>query len=144
MGVGGSLHNEPYQKRSVMERGCRVSIQPSNDAHTPLLSVKRAGRGVGRGSEHFQAPSHRLRQGFAGCLFLYWEAETHHILSHICSIHLLRDITRVLGLRASLSSPLQLEYQIMNSQFQQEAVRTKCPFKFELITNNLRLDSGEL
>lgn len=40
--------------------------------------------------------------------------------------------------------PPQLEYQIMNSQFQQEAVRTKCPFKFELIANNLRSDSGEL
>lgn len=135
------MHNEPYQKRSVMERGCRVSIQPSNDAHTPLLGVKRAGRGVGRGSEHFQAPS-RGSTGAPLAASSHREAETRHILSHMCSY--VSDITRVLGLRASLSSPPQLEYQIMNSQVQQDAIRTKCPFKFELITNNLRPDSGEL
>lgn len=40
--------------------------------------------------------------------------------------------------------PSQLKYQIMNSQFQQEAIRIECPFKFELITNNLHVHSGEL
>lgn len=142
MGVGGSLHNEPYQKRSVMERGCRVSIQPSDDACTPLRSLKRAGRGVGRGLEHFQSPGSTRA---ASAPSSYREPEARRILSLIRPARLLEDLTRVPGPRASPSfSPPQLEYQIMNSQFRREAIRTKCPFKFELITNNLRADSGEL
>lgn len=40
--------------------------------------------------------------------------------------------------------PSQLKHQIMNSLFQQEAIRTECSFKFQLITNNLHLHSREL
>ena len=66
MGVGSSLHNELYQKRSVMEKGCRVSIQPSDDTQTPLHGMKRASREVGRGLKHFEARVVRLRSVLLG------------------------------------------------------------------------------
>lgn len=55
------MHNELYQKRSVMERGCRVSIQPSDDTQTPLQGMKRATTEVGRGLKHLEDRIVRLR-----------------------------------------------------------------------------------
>lgn len=47
-----------------MERGCRLSIQPSNDTQTPLHCMKRTIREVGRGLKHFEAGVVRLRSLF--------------------------------------------------------------------------------
>lgn len=131
-------------KRDQSWRGAAEFPYSLQMMHTLASSVW---RGLAEEWEEGQSTSRPPVTGSPSALLApssYWEAETRHILSHICSIHLLRDIAHVPGLRASIFSPPQLEYQIMNSQFQQEAIRTKCPFKFELITNNLRSDSGEL
>lgn len=53
-----------------MERGCRVSIQPSDETQTPLHYMKRASREVGRGLKHFEVRVVRLRSvlfGLSAC-----------------------------------------------------------------------------
>lgn len=74
-----------------------------------------------------------------------------HVLLHICG--LVRSQRYCICPGAEHAAPpappppppsFQLKHQIMNSLFQQEAIRTECPFKFELITNNLHVHSREL
>lgn len=124
-----------------MERGCRVSIQPSDDTQTPLHGMKRASREVGRGLKHFEARVVRLRSVLLG-LSTCFEPEASSLGIFFRAVSL-KDITPVLGLCVSFPPP-QLKHQIMNSLLQQEAISTECTFKFELITNNLHPHSREL
>lgn len=155
MGVGSSLHNEPYQKRSVVEGSCRVTIQPSDDTQTPLHGMKRPAGEVGRGFKHPEARVVRAEECFVWFLSACCEAEAR--IGAVAAVHLCYTCGLVvtqryyicpggprLRLPALLHFPSRLKNQIMNSLFQREAIRTECPFKFELITNNLHLHSREL
>lgn len=159
MGVGSSLHNEPYQKRSVVEGSCRVTIQPSDDTQTPLHGMKRPAGGVGRGFKHPAARVVRAEECFVWFLSACCEAGAGRrrsgfalhmwISRHSEILHLSWGRVRGGGgprqpLPTLLHFPSRLKNQIMNSLFQREAIRTECPFKFGLITNNLHLHSREL
>lgn len=147
MGVGSSLHNEPYQKRSVMDRSCRVSIQPSDDTDTTARheeGYRRSGKRV----KALRGLSHEVEECFVWFVHMLQTGSflTCHVLWHICGlVNSQRYYICPGAVCVFFFSPLlQLKHQIMNSLFQQEAIRTECPFKFELITNNLHLHSREL
>lgn len=146
MGVGSSLHNELYQKRSVMERSCRVSIQPSDDTQTPLHSMKRATREVGRGLKYSEAWVVRLRSvlfGLSTCCELEASSLGMFCATNVDYSMLTKRYYVCPGAMCLFFSLSQLKHQIMNSLLWQEAMRTECPFKFELITNNLHPHSRE-
>lgn len=150
------MHNEPYQRRSVVEGSCRVTIQPSDDTQTPLHGMKRPAGEVGRGFKHSEAPSREAEECFVwfcpraanqelpvrprwfrAHMWISPYSEILHLSWGLCLFFFFCPPHRP-------PLPSQLKHQIMNSLFQQEAIRTECSFKFQLITNNLHLHSREL
>lgn len=116
-------------KRDQSRRGAAdFSIRPSDDTDAAAAAREEGRRRRGKNRKPPRSPRfapHMWISPFSKTLHLSWG--------------------RACTAAAPPAPPsFQLKHQIMNSLFQQEAIRTECPFKFELITNNLHVHSREL
>lgn len=127
-----------------MERSCRVSIQPSDDAQTTLQSMKRAANQVGRGLKHFRAGVVRLRRVLFGLSTSQAPSLANVDYSILTWRHPICPGAVGVLLLLLLLFPSQLKNQIMNSPVQQEPISTECTFKVKLMTNNQSPRSREL